>query len=231
MTTVNPLPILTLNLLDIKLPANSRLMSAFLNGMREIARENKELFETHEIPTDIFHNDNIAYSGIQFTTVKQAVCITAIGYKEVKALELWYDLFLQNTGNTVQNTVITREQYVGMIANDYYGYRIDSILLKSEIGREIEQLNNHFAVKDRLEKYLYGNIKAFLVRVAGMQIDDNNFISVKVANYKNRGLKPTFHGGKLPAFDIRFAVNVYLPHTLRLGQAISLGYGSVFHDE
>ncbi len=228
---MTPLPILSINLLDIKLPANSRLMSAFLNGMRDIALENKDLFDAHQISTDIFHNDNIAYSGIQFTTVKQAVCITAIGHVEVKALELWYDLFLQNTGNTVQNTVITREQYLAKITTDYAGYRIDSMLIKSEIGQEIEQLNNQFAVIDRLEKYLYGNIKAFLVRVAGMQISEKDFISVKVSKYKNIGLKPTFHGGKLPAYDIRFNVNVYLPQTLRLGQAVSLGYGRVYHEE
>lgn len=223
------LPILTINLLDVKIPANSRLMTAFLNGMRDVAVENQALFESEGIPADIFHNDKIAYSGIQFTSFKGAASITAVGQKEVKALELWYEIFQKNIGHPEQNTLIIREQFIGQITKDYLNYKAGSLLLKSEIGYEIESLQNQFAIHDRLEKYLYGNIKAFLVRVAGMEIGEHDYISVKVHKYKYHGLKPTFHGGKLPAFDIYFSTNVTLPHTLRLGQAVSLGYGNVIH--
>ncbi len=222
-------PILTINLLDVNIPANSRLMTAFLNGMREVAVENQELFESEGIPTDIFHNDRIAYSGIQFTSYRGAASVTAVGQTEVKALEMWYEIFKKNIGNQKQNTLIIREQFVGRITNEYLNYKAKNLLLKSEIGYEIGHLQNQFAIYDRLEKYLYGNIKAFLVRVAGMVIGEHDFISVKVHRYKSLGLKPTFHGGKVPAFDLYFSTNVTLPHTLRLGQAVSLGYGNVVH--
>ncbi|MDP2722175.1 MAG: CRISPR-associated endonuclease Cas6 [Bacteroidales bacterium] len=228
---MKPLPILTINLLDVKIPANSSLMTAFLNGMRDVAVENQALFEEEGIPADIFHNDKIAYSGIQFTNIRGSASITAVGPKEVRALELWYEIFQKSIGNPEQNTLIIKEQFIGQITKVYLNYKANSLLLKSEIGYEIENLQNQFAIHDRLEKYLYGNIKAFLVRVAGMEIGEHDYISVKVHKYKNHGLKSTFHGGKLPAFDIYFSTNVTLPHTLRLGQAVSLGYGNVVHTD
>ena len=228
---MKPLPILTINLLDVKIPANSSLMTAFLNGMRDVAVENQVLFESEGIPADIFHNDKIAYSGVQFTNIRGFASITAVGPKEVRALELWYEIFRKSIGNPEQNTLIIKEQFIGQITKVYLNYKADSLLLKSEIGYEIENLQNQFAIHDRLEKYLYGNIKAFLVRVAGMEIGEHDYISVKVHKYKYHGLKSTFHGGKLPAFDIYFSTNVTLPHTLRLGQAVSLGYGNVVHVE
>ncbi len=223
------LPILTINLLDIKIPANSGLMTAFLNGMCDVAFENRELFESEGIPADIFHNDKIAYSGIQFTNYRGAASITAVGQTEVRALEMWYDIFQKSIGNQEQNTLMIREQFAGRLTKEYLDYKACSLLLKREVGYEIEHLQNQFAIYDRMEKYLYGNIKAFMVRVAGMEIGDRDFISVKVHRFKRLGLQPTFHGGKLPAFDIYFSTNITLPHTLRLGQAVSLGYGNVVH--
>jgi len=88
-----PIPILILNLLEVKIPNNTRLLTSFYNGMRDLAEDNSELFEQEEIPIDIFHNDKIEYSGIQFTRYKEAASFTAIGVKEVRAIEIWYRLF------------------------------------------------------------------------------------------------------------------------------------------
>lgn len=224
------LPILTLHLLDVKIPANTRLMTAFFNGMRDTADANKTLFEKEGIPTEIFHNDKIAYSGIQFTLYKGAASLTAVGQDEVRALELWYELFSKETGADSQNLLSIREQYISALSNKMLRYYTGNMLVKKEIGEELDELRNRFAVQDRLEKYLYGNIKAFLTRVAGMELTDDDFISVKVQKHKCLGLKNTYHGGMLFAYEIAFTANVYLPQTLRLGQAVSLGYGNIIHN-
>lgn len=223
------IPILTLHLLDVKIPKSTEMMTAFYNGMRALAEENKELFEKEDIPIDIFHNDRIEYSGIQFTRYLGAASFTAIGVKEVRAIELWYMLFQKSIGNVDQNHQLIGEKYIPCITKKYQNYTTDNILIKKEIADEIDLLKSSFAVRDRLEKYLYGNIKAFLVRVAGMEIGTDDFISVKVKRYSKKGIGYTYHGGKLSAYEIDFAVNVYLPQTLRLGQAVSLGYGDIKH--
>lgn len=223
------LPILTLNLLDVKISENSSMMTAFINGIRETATENKDLFEQEDIPVDIFHNDKITYSGVQFTRYHGAFSVTGVGYKEVRAVEIWYRLFQKNTGGMRQNSLTIKEEYIPELTKEYLTYEVSKILLKSEIAEELKTLKNEFAINDRLEKYLYGNIKAFLIRVAGMELCEDDFISVRVKSYKSLGLFPTFHGGKLAAFDIYFSANVLLPHCLRLGQSVSLGYGNVYH--
>jgi len=223
------LPILTLHLLDVKIPANTRLMTAFFNGMRDTAEANKALFDQEDIPADIFHNDKVAYSGIQFTLYRGGASLTAVGHKEVRALELWYGLYKIETGDAGQNTLRIYEQYFPAITARSIQYHTANMLLKREIADEIEVLKSRFAVHARLEKYMYGNIKAFLVRVAGMELTGQDFISVKVQYCKDLGPKSTYHGGKLTAYEIKFTANVYLPQTLRLGQAVSLGYGNICH--
>lgn len=223
------LPLLTLHLLDVKIPANTSLMTTFFNGMRKTAEDHSALFEKEGISAEIFHNDLIAYSGIQFSLYKGAASFSAVGEKEVKALELWYKLFCEETGASDQNILIIKEQYNPAFCDKLLDYSTSNILLKKEVSEEIATLKNRYAIQDRLEKYLYGNIRAFLTRVAGMTLDDNDFIAVKVISHKRLGLKNTYHGGKLPAYEIKFSVNVYLPQTIRLGQAVSLGYGNIVH--
>jgi len=224
------IPILTLNLLDVKIPASTRLMTVFYNGMLDLAAENKTLFEKENIPLDIFHNDKIAYSAIQFTRYRGAASFTAVGEKEVRAMDIWYGLFQQSIGLVAQNTQIIREQYIPAITEKYYRYVTGNILIKKEIAEEIALLKSNFAVRDRLEKYLYGNIKAFLIRVAGMELSEADYISVKVNRYQVHNPQNTYHGGKLPAYEIYFDANVYLPLMLRLGQSVSLGYGEIWHE-
>lgn len=224
------LPILTLNLLDVKIPASKSLMTAFYNGMLSLAEENRALFEKENIPLDIFHNDTIAYSGIQFTLYKGAVSFTAVGEKEVKAIELWHGLFQESIGYIPQNTVQIREQYIPCLTEKYQYYVTENILVKKEITDEIATLKSIFAKRDRLEKYLYGNIKAFLIRVAGMELTESDYISVKVKRHRIKGPEETFHGGKLRAYEIHFSTNVYLPQTIRLGQSVALGYGEIKHE-
>ncbi len=223
------IPILTLHLLDVPIPDSTRMMTVFYNGMRALAGEHHELFEREGIPVDIFHNDKIAYSGIQFTRYRGAASFTAVGEKEVKAIDIWYKLFQESIGHAPQNEQIIREVYFPAITEKYHRYLTDNMLVKKEIDDEIVSLKSSFAVRDRLEKYLYGNIKAFLVRVAGMELSENDFISVKVNRYERNEPKNTYHGGMLPAYKIDFSVNVYLPMTLRLGQSVSLGYGDIIH--
>jgi len=221
--------ILTLRLLDVKIPNNKKLMTIFYNGMLKLTEENSDLFTNEDIPIDIFHNDRIEYSGIHFSRYNGAVEFTALGDKEVRALEIWYCLFHNSINNVIQNIQKIYEVYLPVLTERYIYYTATNLLIKKEIAGEIEEQKNSFAVSDRLEKYLYGNIKAFLILVAGMNLGANDFISVKVRRFEKKGLKNTFHGGKLQAYDIEFSANVYLPQTLRLGQAVALGYGKIMH--
>ncbi len=224
-----PTPILNINLFDIKIPDNVVLYSQFLNEAKDLARNHKALFDEKEIPIDIFHNCSIAYSGIQFSRYLGSACFTAIGKKEVEALRLWYKLFIENSQIPVLNTRVTNEVYYPEITNNLINYSVNDILLKKEIHDEIKGLTNQFAKSDRFEKYLYGNIKSFLQRQLGMHIGEKEYISVKVQEFSSSGYRPTYHGGSLAAFRIKFCTNVYLPHILRLGQAVALGYGLVMH--
>ncbi|MCK9220721.1 MAG: CRISPR-associated endonuclease Cas6 [Bacteroidales bacterium] len=204
-------------------------MTIFFNDVKRLIKDNKELFDAEDIPLKIFHDKNIHYSGIQLTRYRGAVEYTGIGEKEVRALEIWYGLYCENDGNVFRNIQVIREYYIPAFTVDYIPYTATNLLVKKEINEDMEKQNSTFAICDRLEKYLYGNIKAFLIRVAGMDLKENDFISVKVIHNEKRGLKNTFHGGKLSAYDIEFSTNVYLPQTLRLGQAVALGYGEIRH--
>jgi hypothetical protein len=222
-------PIQTINMLDIKVPDNVVLFSNFLNAAKDLAFEHKELFEKESIPTDIFHNEEVNYSGIQFSRYMGAASFTAIGKKEVKALELWFDLFKKKSELPVQNIQIIKEIYYPKIDEQLYSYSITDLLLKKELSEELKELKNKFARINRLEKYLYGNIKRFLFGHLEADINENDFISVRITGHKYAGKRPTYHGGSLSAFHIKFQTNVYLPQTLRLGQSTALGYGSTFH--
>jgi hypothetical protein len=221
--------ILTINLLDIKVPDNVVLFSNFLNAAKDLIREHKQLFEKENIPINIFHNESINYSGIQFSRYKGAASFTAIGNKEAKALELWFDLFNKESELSIKNIQIISETYYPKIGDWLYKYEITDLLLKKELARELTELKDKFARVNRLEKYLYGNIKRFLFGHLEAGINENDFISVRVISYRFTGKRPTYHGGSLSAYNIKFQANVYLPQTLRLGQSTALGYGSTFH--
>jgi len=226
---MEPTKILTINLFDIKVPNNVKLFLNFLNGAKDLARENKALFDKEDIPIDIFHNKEITYSGIQFSRYKGSASFTAIGEKEVIALQLWYDLFQKNTEIPLLNTQIINETYTPILGQDFYYYKLSNFLVKKEIHNEIKGLKNQLAKIDRLEKYLYGNIRTFLEHHLGYEFQKDDFISVKIDSFTNNGFKDTYHEGSLKAYLIKFKTNVYLPQTLRLGQSAALGYGIVQH--
>lgn len=222
-------PIKTINLLDIKAPGNVALFSNFLNAAKDLAREHKQLFEKEDIPINIFHNEGVNYSGIQLSGHKGAASFTAIGKNEVKALEIWFELFKRTSELPVQNVQIINEIYYPKIGEHLYQYNVTDLLIKKELTVELKELKNKFARTDRLEKYLYGNIKRFLFGHLEADINENDYISVRITGYQYAGKRHTYHGGLLSAYHIQFQTNVYLPQTLRLGQSTALGYGSTFH--
>lgn len=223
-------PILTIRLIDIKVPQEVKLFSNFLNSANDLARENKILFKKAGIPVDIFHNEEVAYSGIQFSRYLGSASFTALGVQEVKALELWYELFKKNTKIPLQNTQTIKETYVPLIADKFYKYHLSQILIEKKIGDELKKLTNKLAKIERLEKYLYGNIMRLVTGHLGYEMTENDYISVRVNKIAPAGVKDTYHGGMLQAYIINFKTNIYLPQTCRLGQATALGYGLVQHE-
>lgn len=224
------IPILTINLVDIQINKTIPGITDFYNHeVLALILKNEKEFLKKNLSITLFHNQEVKYPGIQFTLYCGAASFTAFGHKETDALMLWYRIFRKEHKIKNGNEVIISETYNPILTNNYINYRTVNLLLKKEIGLEVKEIKSSFAVRDRLEKYLYGNIRAFLENIAGMEFSDEDFISVKVNNYDKKGFKPTYHGGKLMAYGIDFAVNVYLPQTLRLGQAVSLGYGDIKH--
>jgi len=227
---MKPTKILTINLFDIKVPNKVKFFSNFLNGAKDLAREHKDLFAKKNIPIEIFHNDNIAYSGIQFSRHLGAAQFTAIGNKEVKALKLWYKLFKQNKELPLTNTQIIKETYQFRISTKNFKYAIATILLRKEVHKELQKLEILQEKISRLQGYLLGNIKTtFLDQHLNIDVTDV-FVKINIIDFKKKNtVLSTYHGGKLVAYQIKFTSNVYLPHTLRLGQAVALGYGTVKH--
>lgn len=224
------IPILTLRLLDIKIPNEPDTKKLLLNGAKDLAREHKKLFVKKGIDINIFHNDDIQYSGIQLGRYQGAVEWTAIGKDEVKAIKLWYKLFRKQSELMLENTVEIKEKYTPAFLKYQKKYQTKPFLINDDVAKELNDIDDKFARIDRLEKYLYGNFMPFFKHL-GVEHDRNtNFLKITVVNIKNHNRSlPVYHQNKKTALDIIFKCNFRLPQTLSLGQSTALGYGKVQH--
>ena len=220
------IPILTLRLLDIQIPNDPDTKKLLLNGAKDLAREHLKSFKKKGVDIQIFHNDNVQYSGIQLGRYQGAPEWTAIGKAEVKALKLWFQIFKKNNPHLLQNTVVIKENYTPAFLPYQKKYKISPLLISDSLAKQLNPIADKFAQFDRLEKYLYGNIQTFLAHIGFQHDKANNFLKITLlkANNYDHAL-PVYHQQKKTAFSVVFKCNFRLPQTLRLGQSTALGYG------
>lgn len=225
-----PTPILTLRLLDIRLSRDPNIIKSQLNGAKDLARGHKDLFDAQDIDIQIFHNDDIKYSGIQLGSYRGVPEWTAIGEKEVKALETWYDILKKANHQPLENTVEIREYYTPAFIDIQKKYKIRSFLINDDLAKEFNEIKDKFARYDRMEKYIYGNIQSFFTHIGFVHDKNTNFLKITVLEMMNHPQKAqVYHHQKKSAFSITFLCNFRLPQTLRLGQSTALGYGKIGH--
>lgn len=222
--------ILTIQLLDLKIKNDPDNKLDMYRDVRNITNEHLAVFTEAGIDPDIFHNDDIKYSGIQLSRHKGAAEWTAIGTQEVKALKLWYNIIKEENKIPLNNTVEIIETYTPEFLNYLRKYRIRTLLISDDLAKELNDMKDKFARYDRLEKYLYGNIQRFMIHIAYEHSKEANFLKVVVTDlhYHDKAHK-VYHDQKKTAVDVRFECNFLLPQTVRLGQSTALGYGKVNH--
>ncbi len=225
-----PIPTLTLRLLDIQMPNEPDTRKLLLNGAKDLLGAHTTRVNEEGINMDIFHNQNIVYSGIQLGRYQRSPEWTAIGGDAVKALQLWYQLFREESPHLLRNTVEIRENFTPEFLPYQKKYRVRPLLISDELAKSLNEITDKFMRYDRLEKYLYGNLMTFFQYIQFDFNKDRHFLKINVldAPFFNRAL-PVYHQQKKTAFDIVFKCNFRLPQTLRLGQSTALGYGKVVH--
>jgi len=180
------------------------------------------------VDLELFHNKQVQYSGIQLSTYQGRAEWTAIGQPSVAALQLWFDLFGQRHPEWMEHTVAIQESYTPRFLPTPRGYQIKPLLLSDELSRTLSTLDQAAAVKERLARYLYGNLQRFFGHIAYAFDKEQHYLRVRVTKalpYDRR--LPIYHGQKKQAFRVYFTCNFDLPQTLRLGQSTALGYGNV----
>ena len=105
------IPILTLRLLDIPMPAQPGIQKLLLNGAKDLLRSREELLRQQGLDIKLFHNQEVRYSMIQLGRYQQAPEWTAYGEEAVQLLGCWYELFKEEASLPLHNTIEIREQY------------------------------------------------------------------------------------------------------------------------
>lgn len=222
------IPILTLRLFDIKIPDDPGDKQLLLTGAKDLLREHQDRCDAHGVDMELFHNKDIAYSGIQLSRFQGISEWTAIGVEYVKALDHWFEIFQETHPVELDNVVEIRERYTPSFLPYHKRYQISSFLISDDLAKKLNNMNDRFREADKIEKYIYGNLMTFFQHI-GFEFDkDFYFLKVQVEELipYNRSLN-VFHGQRKTALKVRFRCNFRLPQTLRLGQSTALGFGKV----
>ena len=220
------IPILTLRLLDCPLQASSKKW--LLNAAKDLLRPQEQMLKARGLDIDLFHNQEIRYSAIQLDNYQGTCEWTAVGMEAVALLEYWYELFKKEATVPLQNTVAIRETYVPGFLEDPKMYRIPALVISNNLAQDLSRLRFRQARIERMEKYLYGNIRTFLNHI-GFEYDKGQyFLHVRIREMKCLARSfPVFHRQRKTACALTFTCNFRLPQTLRLGQSTALGHGKV----
>lgn len=225
-----PIPILTLRLLDIRIPNEPDTKRLLLGGAKDLLREHPDELAREGVDLHLFHNKEMQYSGIQLGQHQGSPEWTAIGDEAVRALELWWRLFQAGNAHLLQNTVRVSEQYTARFLNFQKKYAAHTLLVSDEVARELNAMNDKFLRHDRLEKYIYGNLQTFFQHIGFTYQKETNFLKVTVLDVVFYDRAPlVYHDQKKTAFNIVFKCNFWLPQTLRLGQSTAVGFGDIHH--
>lgn len=209
-------------------PASPDVKKSLLVGARALAEEHLALFEKENIDPAIFHNDKIEYSAIQIGSFKGKTEWVAVGEKAVRALELWYGMFQKELPSSLQHVMEIREYYTPAFLSYMQAYRISPLLVKDDFAIKMRNVQDKFARFSMMEKYLYGNLQTFFEHISFAYDKEEHFLKIEVGDaYRLPKALPVYHGNKKTAFRVSFRCNFRLPYTLRLGQAVAIGYGKV----
>ena len=195
-----------------------------------MAKAHIDLFEEADIDINIFHNDEIKYSGIQLNVHQSAPEWTAIGEDEVVALKLWFDLFRQESAMALKNTVVINEKYTPEFLKYKKSYQVNQLVIPNELSDELREFHIDDERHDRMERYLYGNIQRFFDHIAFSFDKSLRKIDVVVLDIKRkRQMASVYHGNIKTSLNVNFRCNFRLPQMVRFGQSTALGYGKIWH--
>ena len=221
-------PILNLRLLNENLPPRASIRMDQLVKAKDLLRRYPQACHQEEIDIELFHNDQVRYSGIQLDQYQSVTDWTAIGTPAVKALVLWYQLAQHEALIDCSNVIESTEFYTPRFLEQPRRYRIQNFVLSKSIQKEFAYTKDPKKRKVRLEKYLFGNLMTFFNHIGFSYDKDQYFLKVELQDYKKlKTSTQVFHQQKKQACQIDFSVNFQLPQTLRLGQSTALGYGKV----
>ncbi len=225
---IHPTPILNLRLLNENLPTRASIRMDQLVKAKDLLRRYPQACHQEDIDIELFHNDQIRYSGIQLDQYQHITDWTAVGTPAVKALILWYQLAQHEALIDCSNVVESTEFYTPRFLEQARQYRINNFILSKNIQKEFAYTKNPKQRKVRLEKYLFGNLMTFFNHI-GFSYDKNQyFLKVELQHYQMlKTNTQVFHQQQKQAYQVDFSLNFQLPQTLRLGQSTALGYGRV----
>ena len=224
------IPILCLRILDKSLSKRAREKNILLGQAKDLLYQYLDVCTEWHVYPEIFHNDEIKYSGIQLDDYHGTIEWTAIGERSVDALELWWRLYSKNEEGTINNTQRIEELYTPTFLNDQKKYTASSLAIPDSLAKELSQIKDKYVKNDRLEKYLYGNLQRYFTHIDYHYDKRVHFLKVTLTEYKMLRQKlEVYHGKRKTAISVMFECNFLLPQTLRLGQSTALGYGNVTH--
>lgn len=221
-------PILTLRLLNDAIANRTGMRIDRLVKAKDLLRNYPEVCEQQAVNIDLFHNEQVCYSGIQVDQYQGATEWTAIGPSAVKALVLWYQIAQQEQLIDCQHVIETTEFYTPCFLELPRKYQINNWVLSKSVQKELAHLKSRAQQKVRLEKYLFGNLMRFFNYLNFRYDKKQHFLRVQIHQFQvERQRMPVFRQQQKSAYRIEFSVNFQLPQTLRLGQSTALGYGKV----
>lgn len=224
------IPILSLRLFDLSMPDQPSAKKGMLNGAKDLLRAHQPALQQAQVDSELFHNKEIRYSGIQLGRIQGAPEWTAIGAESVKTLQAWYDLFKTASSIPLQNTVEIIEQYTPAFLPKQKKYRLHTLLINDQLAKKLQPVKDKYTRYDMLERYLYGNLQNFFSFIGFQHDKSKHFLKVSITEIKPyKNALPVYHHQKKTAFQVAFQCNFRLPQTLRLGQSTAIGYGKLDH--
>lgn len=229
MTPIS-IPIMTIRLLDLQLPREQYAEINFIGAAKDLLRDHAPRTQAAGIDLELFHNQEVTYSSIQLDRYQNVPEWTAYGEKAVETLWFWLSLFRERHPDLLKNSIVIQEHYTPTFLPQQNKYQLHQLVLSKSVSKELQYQRSPKKQKQRLEKYLYGNILRFLSHIGYSFDKDAFFLKVNVHNIHSDHRKvPIFKQQIKKARNLTFDCNFRLPQTLRLGQSTALGYGKLVH--
>lgn len=184
----------------------------------------------------LFHNHlgnkfRYSYPLIQYKRIAGRPALVCIGdgVEDIHHFFTQKDWAIEISGRSLPMQIENLEmnQFTMGVWDKLFHYKMNNwIALHQQAWAEFGELETEKEKITYLEKKLTGNILSFAKGI-GWFIEERVHVKIKEILYM-RGVR--VKQVKLTGFGIRFACNVFLPHSIGLGKNVSIGYGSVSKD-